>query len=128
LTEDMVNHPKHYERLNPEPIDVMVAWFGSNCLAPQIIKYIARAGYKDDIVQDLKKARFYLDRWIAEEEKKQAPKRLEVNAKPSRYFSEITLPGGILQRKYREDGVVYVEQKSPGGEWGIVGTYNPEEE
>lgn len=31
-----------------------------------VIKYIARAGYKGDKLEDLKKARWYLDRYINE--------------------------------------------------------------
>lgn len=31
-----------------------------------VIKYIARAGYKGDKIEDLKKARWYLDRYINE--------------------------------------------------------------
>ena len=60
---DMVNHPPHYARLKPEPIDVIEAWqldyFRGNAL-----KYIARAGHKDDEVQDLEKAVWYLQRRI----------------------------------------------------------------
>jgi hypothetical protein len=32
------------------------------------VKYISRAGKKDDVLQDLKKARWYLDREIANRE------------------------------------------------------------
>ncbi|MBP3932189.1 MAG: DUF3310 domain-containing protein, partial [Peptostreptococcaceae bacterium] len=34
------------------------------------VKYISRAGHKDDIIQDLKKARWYLDREIQRLSKK----------------------------------------------------------
>jgi hypothetical protein len=61
--EDTIAHPKHYERLNPEPIDIIEAWnmdFHLGCA----LKYICRAGYKDDAIQDLKKAVWYINRKI----------------------------------------------------------------
>lgn len=63
-TFDNVNHPKHYtEGRKYEPIDVIEDWkLGFNL--GNTVKYISRAGRKDDIVQDLEKARFYLDREI----------------------------------------------------------------
>lgn len=69
---DMVNHPPHYGGAdNPyEVIKVIEAW-GTNFHIGQVIKYVARAGKKDPSkhVEDLKKARFYLDREIARLEK-----------------------------------------------------------
>lgn len=52
-------NPKHYNRLDPEPKDVIRKW-GLNFNMGNAVKYVARAGYKDDIVQDLKKAQEYL--------------------------------------------------------------------
>lgn len=66
---DMVNHPPHYANLDPEPIDVIESWeLGFH--RGQVVKYVARAGKKDPAktVEDLKKARFYLNRLIAIEE------------------------------------------------------------
>jgi hypothetical protein len=62
---DMVNHPPHYARGDHyEPIKVIEAWeLGfhlGNC-----VKYIARYKKKGTPLQDLKKARWYLDRKIA---------------------------------------------------------------
>lgn len=48
-------NPEHYNRLNPQPKDVIRAW-GLNFNLGSVVKYISRAGHKDDIVQDLKKA------------------------------------------------------------------------
>lgn len=48
-------NPEHYNRLNPQPKDVIRAW-GLNFNLGSAVKYISRAGHKDDIVQDLKKA------------------------------------------------------------------------
>ena len=62
---DVVNSPPHYTRLHPQPIDIIESW-GLGFHAAQVLKYIARAGHKDrkKFVEDLEKARFYLNRWI----------------------------------------------------------------
>lgn len=64
---DPVDHPPHYTRSNFEPIDVIEDWQLGFCLG-NTVKYIARAGHKDPAktVEDLKKARWYLDRYIAQ--------------------------------------------------------------
>jgi hypothetical protein len=61
---DVVNHPRHYvEGRKYEPIDVIEDWeLGFNL--GNVVKYVSRAGRKDDIVQDLEKAEFYLKREI----------------------------------------------------------------
>ena len=56
---DAIN-PEHYNRLNPQPKDVIRAW-GLNFNLGSAVKYISRAGHKDDIVQDLEKAREFLN-------------------------------------------------------------------
>lgn len=60
-----VKHPKHYGgKDNPyEAIKVIEAW-GVGFNLGNTLKYISRAGKKDDIIQDLEKALFYLDREI----------------------------------------------------------------
>lgn len=65
---DMVNHPPHYTKGKYEVIDVLQDWFPAEPLLWQIVKYVARAKHKNNYVQDLKKARFYLDRAIKEAE------------------------------------------------------------
>lgn len=55
-----VKHPKHYcEGRKYEPKDVIRNW-QLNFNLGSAVKYIARAGRKDDIVQDLSKAIEYL--------------------------------------------------------------------
>jgi hypothetical protein len=58
-----VNHPLHYGgEDNPyEAIKVIESW-GLNFNLGNVIKYISRAGKKDDIQQDLEKALWYLQR------------------------------------------------------------------
>ena len=60
MDERMVHSPKHYtEGRKYEPKDVIRDW-GLNFNLGSAVKYIARAGRKDDVVQDLEKAREYL--------------------------------------------------------------------
>jgi hypothetical protein len=62
---DPVNHPPHYGgENNPyEAIKVIEAWnLGFNL--GNTIKYISRAEHKGSTIQDLEKARWYLDREI----------------------------------------------------------------
>lgn len=72
-TKEQVNHPVHYGGAdNPyEAIKVIEAWGLGFCLG-NTVKYISRAGKKDALVQDLKKARWYLDREIQNLEKENA--------------------------------------------------------
>jgi len=67
---NMVIHPNHYGgKDNPyEAIKVIEAWeVGFNL--GNTLKYISRAGKKDNIIQDLEKALFYLDREIQNRKK-----------------------------------------------------------
>lgn len=68
-----VNHPFHYggENNEYEAIKVIEAWRLDFWLG-NAVKYICRAGKKDDMVQDLKKAKWYIERKISflENEKK----------------------------------------------------------
>lgn len=65
---EAVNHPSHYGgKDNPyEAIKVIEAWGLGFCLG-NTVKYLSRAGKKaaETTVQDLEKARWYLDREIA---------------------------------------------------------------
>lgn len=60
---DSVNHPAHYQSNGMEAIDVIEA-FGLTFNLGNVIKYILRAGKKDDAKQDLSKALWYLKREI----------------------------------------------------------------
>ena len=73
---DNVNHPSHYNMGGIEVIDAIEAWgFGEGFNRGNAIKYIARAGHKDPsrTVEDLEKARFYIEREI----KRLQPKPLD---------------------------------------------------
>jgi len=57
-----VEHPAHYNIGKIEVIDAINEWQLDFDLG-NVVKYVARAGHKDPTktVEDLKKARFYLD-------------------------------------------------------------------
>ena len=63
--KELVNHPQHYGgKDNPyEAIKVIENWNLGFCLG-NTIKYISRAGKKDDTIQELEKALWYLKREI----------------------------------------------------------------
>lgn len=63
-TPDMVNHPPHYKIGGIEVIDFIEAkQLGYNL--GNVVKYVSRAGKKStDTLQDLQKARWYLERAI----------------------------------------------------------------
>ena len=65
---DMVNSPPHYTTGKIEVLDFIEDQrFGY--LAGQVIKYVSRYSHKGSAAEDLKKARFYLDRLIKSLEK-----------------------------------------------------------
>lgn len=68
--KEAVNHPAHYGGAdNPyEAIKVIEAWGLGFCLG-NTVKYINRSGKKGSQLEDLKKARWYLDREIQNQEK-----------------------------------------------------------
>ena len=61
---DNVNHPAHYKVGGVETIDFIEAK-SLNYNLGNVVKYITRAGHKNDLVEDLKKARWYLNREIS---------------------------------------------------------------
>lgn len=59
---DLVNHPPHYQGKGIEAIQVIEA-FDLGYHLGNVIKYVLRSSNKGG-VEDLKKARWYLDRYI----------------------------------------------------------------
>ena len=64
---DPIHRPAHYTFSRIEVIDVIEAWRLSFCLG-NVVKYVARADHKGRPLEDLKKARWYLDREIQRRE------------------------------------------------------------
>lgn len=68
--EDAVNHPSHYNHGKYEVIEVIEDWgLDKEYFLGNVIKYVARHKHKGTELEDLKKARFYLERKIAQLEK-----------------------------------------------------------
>lgn len=65
---EAVNHPAHYNVGKIEVIEAIEDW-NLNFSLGNAIKYIARADHKDKPLEDLKKARWYIDREIERREK-----------------------------------------------------------
>lgn len=64
---DPVNHPSHYTYGSIETIDFIESMgLGTDFCLGNVIKYVSRAGHKGDAVEDLRKARWYLNRAIME--------------------------------------------------------------
>ena len=63
---EQVDHPKHYGGdVLHETWKCLDAWgLVANAYLWNAVKYISRAGKKDDALIDLRKARWYLDREI----------------------------------------------------------------
>ena len=57
-----VNHPSHYNK-GIETIDYIESW-NMNFNTGNVIKYVTRAGHKDNKLEDLEKAQWYLQREI----------------------------------------------------------------
>jgi hypothetical protein len=60
---DAVNHPSHYNS-HPSGVECITVTEHFNYNIGNAIKYLWRAGLKDSMIQDLKKAKFYVEREI----------------------------------------------------------------
>ena len=76
IKEDMVEKPPHYQVGGIETVDVIKAKLGGHnsehwhgYLLGNIIKYTTRAKYKGKFLEDLQKARYYLNVLIEDSEK-----------------------------------------------------------
>lgn len=73
MTHDSIHRPAHYaEGRIYEPIAVIEDW-DLNYRLGSVVKYVSRAGRKQNALEDLKKARWYLDREIDQLELNQEP-------------------------------------------------------
>ena len=60
---DSVNHPSHYTS-HPSGVECIQVTEHMNFCVGNAVKYLWRAGLKGDVLEDLKKARWYIDREI----------------------------------------------------------------
>lgn len=61
---DSVNHPRHYTS-HPSGIECIQVTEHMGFCVGNAVKYLWRAGQKGSTIEDLKKARWYIDREIA---------------------------------------------------------------
>jgi hypothetical protein len=61
---DNVNHPKHYTS-HPSGVECIEITEHFNFCIGNAMKYLWRAGLKGEQIEDLRKARWYIDREIA---------------------------------------------------------------
>jgi hypothetical protein len=63
MTSDPVNHPSHYTS-HPSGIEcIEITQYMNFCLG-NAMKYLWRSGLKNDAIEDLKKAKFYIEKEI----------------------------------------------------------------
>jgi len=68
--DQRVISPAHYATtLGIEVIDIIEEFYPHNFRMANVIKYVLRATKKEEYLEDLKKAKWYLDREISKEEK-----------------------------------------------------------
>jgi len=65
--KEAVDHPDHYQGQGIEVIEIIDS-FELDFYRGNIVKYILRADKKDNEVEDLKKAKWYLEKLIAKME------------------------------------------------------------
>ena len=69
MRADMVNHPSHYKVGGIEAIDYLQAKLSKEEFAGfcrgNALKYLSRAGHKDDAAQEYRKAIWYIERLIS---------------------------------------------------------------
>lgn len=72
----MVNHPPHYDFGTYETIEVIEAWDLPYHLG-NVVKYVSRSKRKGKELEDLRKASWYLNRYIDLVESREQPYRQE---------------------------------------------------
>lgn len=83
---DMVNNPPHYNS-HASGVECIQITEHMNFCVGNAVKYLWRAGEKNDLLEDLKKARWYVDREIARVEKERADEAYAENL-----LAEVPLP------------------------------------
>jgi hypothetical protein len=81
MKSDPVNHPKHYTA-HPSGVECITVTEHMGFCLGNAVKYIWRADLKHDAVEDLKKARWYLDREIQARERRALPAPVEQTTPP----------------------------------------------
>lgn len=91
---DPVEHPAHYTS-HPSGIECIQITEHMNFNLGNAVKYVWRAGEKGDRMEDLRKARWYLDREITRLETSSAPPKCTAKCSEMHTFDETcAAPGG----------------------------------
>lgn len=111
---DIINNPPHYSHSDIEPIKAIEAWKLTFNLG-NVVKYIARHKHKNGL-EDLKKARWYLDREI---------NNYEIRDQQSAQFAKSRAVG--IAGVYKEPAYLGPEfgWGSPHGDQDTAGCLNP---
>lgn len=78
---DPVNHPQHYKS-HPSGIEAIDICEHEDFLIGNALKYLLRHQHKGNPIQDLEKARWYLDRKIQKLKNEQSPNPQSVDPMP----------------------------------------------
>lgn len=105
MKKETVNHPEHYKGKKLEVIDIIDDYNLSFSLG-NVIKYVLRAGKKEDAVEDLKKARWYLSREIDDLED-QIEQSTPVKEKPKAYHVTDEYSYKCLMKELEEQGYMF---------------------
>jgi hypothetical protein len=76
MQNDIINKPKHYNFGEIEPLDAIEDWDLPYHLG-NTVKYIARHQHKGKPLEDLKKAQYYLNRYIEKYNKLKGMSKVE---------------------------------------------------
>src|SRR5262249_54861837 len=63
---EQVNHPQHYQSGTGIEVILVIEMYGLGFHDGNAVKYLLRAGKKDDRATDFRKALWYLERWASE--------------------------------------------------------------
>ncbi len=69
MTKEAIDHPAHYNA-NPSGVEAIDVIEHMTFNIGNAVKYLWRAGFKKNRIEDLKKAQWYVNREIAKEQKK----------------------------------------------------------
>lgn len=111
MEKERINHPEHYQGKKFEVIDIIDDYNLSFSLG-NVIKYVLRAGKKEDAVEDLKKARWYLSREIDDLEN-QIEQATPVKEKPKGYHVKDEYSYDCLMQELEEQGYLWVGRDKP---------------
>ena len=120
---DMIHKPDHYCFSKFEPKDVIREW-GLNFNLGSAVKYIARAGRKDNIIQDLKKAKefltFEIEALEAERTKNNSPEHPNCRCSTYPYLVDILMMDSkTFIETYKGKRYPTVLLGTIGDKWGV---------